>query len=239
MKKILFTAILVTAAVALSLPAESADLPLKATPAPFLYPAANGLYWGIGTIGGGGNANVSVPGFNTASLVTNQISINGIVGYAWNVPNSSMFSAVEGWFGFNNFNGNQAGFDWSGPATFTQRVLLGAPLDTVMALFPNFGITIPPFPPLPNGQTATNVKPYLFGSISEDDVSINFGAAANKDWRISPGFGVGALGQLSNGTAVDVFAMMKFPQKAFSVGPDVVATGGLGTQFLAGLALKW
>ena len=40
------------------------------------YPAANGFYFGVGTMGGGGNVNVSVPGVNTSSLVTNQISAN-------------------------------------------------------------------------------------------------------------------------------------------------------------------
>ena len=239
MKKVIFAAILATATVALSLPAESADMPLKAAAIPYVYPATSGVYFGIGTMGGGGNANVSVPGFDNASLVTNQISINGIIGYAWNVPNSSMFTAVEAWFGVNNFNGNTAGFDFTGPATFTQRLMFGAPLDTIMSLFPNLNLTIPPFPPLPNGQVATNVRPYLFGSVTEDDISVNFGAMANKDWRIAPGFGVGALGQLSNGTAVDVFMSLRFPQKAFSVGPDVVATAGLGTQVLGGVVIKW
>ena len=85
----------------------------------------------------------------------------------------------------------------------------------------------------------SNVKPYLFASISEDDVSLNFGNTSNKDWRVSPGFGIGALGQVTPATVIDVFAMMKFPQKGFSVGPGITASGGIDTQFLAGLALKW
>ena len=229
-------------------PAIAADMPLKAQQNIFAgYPATSGFYFGIGTLGGGGNANVSTNaavalGLNSASLTTNQISVNGLVGYAWNVPGSLMFAAAEAWFGYNNFNGAVPGISFTGPATFTQRFMFGAPLQTIASVFPNFGWTIPPFPPLPNGQAVTNVKPYLFGSVSEDDVSLNFGQASNKDWRIAPGFGIGALGQLTASTAIDVFAMMKFPQKGITVGMPVIgaaATGGIDTQYLAGLALKW
>ena len=224
-------------------PAFGADMPVKAPVNPFAYPTASGFYFGLGTMGGGGSANVSTGaavglGLNSASLVTNQISVNGLVGYAWNVPGSAMFAAVEAWFGYNNFNGEVPGLSFTGPATFTQRVMFGAPLATIAGLFPNFGFTVPPFPPLPSGQTVSNVKPYLFGSVSEDDVSLNFGAMSNKDWRVSPGFGVGALGQLTNATEIDVFAMMKFPQKGFLVG-GTMASGGIDTQYLAGLAVKW
>lgn len=240
MKKILLGLLLSTGL------AHAADMPIKAPANPFAYPTTDGFYFGLGTMGGGGNANVSSSaaiglGLNSAELVTNQISVNGLVGYAWNVPSSAMFAAVEAWFGYNNFNGSAPGISLTGPATFTQRVMFGAPLSTIASLFPSFGITVPPFPTLPAGQTVSNVKPYLFGSLSEDDTSLNFGAVANKDWRVSPGFGFGALGQLTGGTAIDVFAMMKFPQKGFNIGMPVgtVATGGVDTQYLAGLAIKW
>jgi hypothetical protein len=244
MRKYLLCAAL---AAVIASPAAAADMPIKAAPYnPFAYPTTSGFYFGIGTMGGGGNANVSTNaavglGLNSASLTTNQISANGIVGYAWNVPNSAMFAAVEGWFGYNNFNGSVPGLSFTGPVTFTQRVMFGAPLSTIASLFPSFNLTVPPFPPLPAGQTVSNVKPYLFGSISEDDVSLNFGAMSNKDWRIAPGFGVGALGQLTNATEIDVFAMMKFPQKGFTIGPGagIQVSGGIDTQYLAGLAIKW
>lgn len=238
--------LMIAALCVVSSAAFAADMPVKAPSQNIFagYPTTSGFYFGVGTMGGGGNANVTTSaatslGLNSADLTTNQVSVNGILGYAWNVPNSSMFAAVEGWFGYNNFNGAVPGISFTGPATFTQRVMFGAPLSTISELFPTWGITVPPFPVLPSGQAVSNVKPYIFGSISEDDVSLSVGNVSNKDWRVSPGFGIGALGQLTNATEVDVFAMMKFPQKGFTIGPNALASGGIDTQYLAGLALKW
>lgn len=226
----------------LSTAVQAADMKLKALPLS-AYPAANGFYFGVGTMGGGGTVSASVPGVNTNSLVSNEIGVAGIVGYVWNVPNSQMFTAVEGWFGWTNFNGSQQGFALTGPATFTQRVMVGAPLSDIAALFPTINISVPPFSPLPNGQVASNIKPYLFGSLTEDDITIDIaGMGSNKDWRLAPGVGIGALGQLTSGSVVDVFAMTKFPQKGVCFGtglPAGQACGGVGTTYLAGLALKW
>lgn len=240
----------VLAAVFLSLmPAggQAADMPKKAAPLPnFLstaYPTTSGIYFGLGTMGGGGTVNASVTGVNSNSLVSNQIGVSGIVGYAWNVPNSQMFAAAEGWFGWQNFNGSQQGFALTGPATFTQRVMFGAPLSDITQLFPTLGVAVPPFPTLPGGQTATNIKPYLAATFTEDDVTLDIaGMGSNRDWRFSPGIAIGALGQLTSGSVVDVFAMTKFPQRGLCVGPGLPAgqpCGSVGTTYLAGLALKW
>lgn len=223
--------------------AADANLPTKAPKLAFAYPATSGFYFGVGTMGGGGTVSASIPGVNQNSLVSNEIGVAGLVGYAWNMPNSQYFAAVEGWFGWQNFNGSQQGFALTGPATFTQRVMFGAPLSDVAALFPSLPVQAPPFPPLPNGQVATNVKPYLFGALTEDDVTIDIaGMGSNKDWRVSPGIGIGALGQLTSGSEVDVFAMTKFAQKSVCFGaglPAGQACGAVGTTYLAGVALKW
>lgn len=222
--------------------AQAADLPVMKALPKIAYPATQGFYFGLGTLGGGGKVDASVPGVNQNSLVSNEIGVAGIVGYVWNMPNSQYFAAVEGWFGVTNFNGASQGFSLSGPATFTQRAMVGAPLSDIAALFPTINISVPPFPPLPGGQVATNIKPYLFGSVTEEDISIDFGAMSNRDWRISPGVGIGMLGQLTSGSVVDVFAMTKFPQKGVCVGnglPQGQACGSVGTTYLAGLALKW
>lgn len=225
--------------------AFAADMPVKAKPSLIsaAYPSTSGIYFGVGTLGGGGTVTASVPGVNDNSLVSNQIGVAGIVGYVWNVPNSAYFAAAEGWFGWQNFNGAAQGFSLTGPATFTQRVMVGAPLNDIAALFPTLNLAVPPFPALPGGQVASNIKPYLFASLTEDDVTIDIaGAGSNKDWRLSPGMGIGMLGQLTSGSMVDVFAMTKFPQKGLCIGnglPQGQACGGVGTTYLAGLALKW
>lgn len=224
-------------------PAFAADAPvLKAPPKiSFAYPATSGIYFGVGTMGGGGVVSASVPGVNANSLISNEIGVAGIIGYVWNQPGSQYFAAVEGWFGVTNFNGSAPGFSFSGPATFTQRVMVGAPLSDIAALFPTFNLQVPPFPPLPNGQVATNIKPYLFGSVTEEDRTLDvFGVGSNKVWGIAPGVGIGMKGQLTSGSVVDVFAMTKFPQRGTCVGNGINgACGGVGTTYLAGLALDW
>jgi hypothetical protein len=223
--------------------ASAADLPVKAPLKPVAYPVASGFYFGLGTMGGGGTVNAAVPGVNSNSLVSNQISVNGILGYVWNLPNTQYFAAAEGWFGWQNFNGSAPGFALTGPATFTQRVMIGAPLSDIAGLFPTLNLQAPPFPTLPGGQVASNIKPYIFASATEDDITVDLaGMGSNKDWRVSPGVGIGALGQLTSGSVVDVFAMTKFPQKGVCVGAGLPAgqpCGAVGTTYLAGLALKW
>lgn len=240
MRKLLLSSV----ACLLASAAFAADvLPVKAPVRALAYPETKGFYFGVGTLGGAGTVSASVPGVNVNSLTSNEIGVAGILGYAWNLPNSQYFAAVEGWFGWTNFNGSQQGFSFTGPATFTQRVMFGAPLSDIAALFPTLNLSIPPFPALPNGQTATDIKPYLFGSITEEDITIDLGGiGSNKDWRIAPGMGIGMLGQLTSGSVVDVFAMTRFPQKGICVGnglPGGQACGSVGTQYLAGLALKW
>lgn len=224
--------------------AHAADMPVKAAPKiSFAYPSTQGFYFGVGTIGGGGKVSGDVPGVNTNSLISNEIGAALILGYVWNVPNSAYFAAVEGWFGVTNFNGSAPGFSFGGPATFTQRVMVGAPLNDIAALFPTWSLQVPPFPTLPGGQVASNIKPYLFASMTEDDKTLDiFGMGSNKVWGFAPGAGIGMKGQLTSGSVVDVFAMTRFPQKGFCVGgglPGGQACGAVGTTYLAGLALDW
>lgn len=225
-------------------PAFAADMiPLKAPPKLSLaYPSTQGFYFGVGTMGGGGKVSGDVPGVNSNSLISNEIGAAFILGYVWNVPNSAYFAAAEGWFGVTNFNGSAPGFSFGGPATFTQRVMVGAPLNDIAALFPTWNLQVPPFPTLPGGQTASNIKPYLFASLTEDDKTLDIlGVGSNKVWGFAPGMGIGMKGQLTSGSVVDVFAMTRFPQKGFCVGNGLngQACGSIGTTYIAGLALDW
>lgn len=228
-------------------PAMAADMPAKAVPVNLFagYPATNGFYFGIYTIGGMGSVSPSATGpiaagVNPNSLTTNEASVGGLLGYAWNVPSSQMFVATEAMFGWNNINGTAQGFAFSGPAAFKQRIMVGAPVSTIASLFPNFGLTIPPFPALPNGAVITNIKPYLYGALNEDDLSIDVGGKSNTTWGLAPEVGAGALGQVTPSTVVDVFAGVKFPQKGVCVGVEAgLACAGKGTTAVAGLAFKW
>lgn len=238
--------VMLLAIMLLSTSAFAADMtPLKAPPKSFAYPDTKGFYFGVGTMGGGGPVNLtsSIPGVNSNSVITNDISVSGIIGYAWNIPNSQYFVAAEGWFGWTNFNGSSPGLSFSGPATFTQRLIIGAPLTDIAALFPTFNLAIPPFPALPNGQTATNIKPYIGGQFTEEDATLDvLGVGSNKDWRFKPGISVGMLGQLTSGSVVDVAFVTEFPQKSICVGIGTIpgqACGSASTQYKGLLALKW
>lgn len=220
----------------------AADMPMKAPPAnPFAYPTASGFYFGVGTVGGGGNANVNVPGVNSASVVTNEIGVAGIVGYTWGVANSPMFVAVESWFGWNNINGSAPGVSFSGPAQFTQRFMFGAPTDQIFAVFPNLfnsaSLTPPPFL-LPPGQSVVASKAYLAGEITEKDVSLNVGAASNKQWTVVPGISVGVLNVLTKRSVIDTAAVIEFDDKGICIGGGA-GCGKLSTTYLGRVAFKW
>lgn len=222
-----------------AVPAVAADMPVKA-PKQVLpgYPYDNsGFYFGAGTFGGGGHVTGVAPGVNAAALVTNQIAATGVVGYTWGTRNA--FYAIEGQFGVTNINGNTAGLSTSGPMTALVRGKVGIPLDTLLALFPSLPVTwsIPPFPLLPAGQTATNVHTYAFAGVKMDDISTNFGLSSNKEWRGAPIAGIGAMGQLTKGLAADAWVGTAWPTKALCVGP--IACAGEGQQVLVGGGLYY
>lgn len=221
----------------------AADIPAKAQKSALFsgYPyASNGFYFGLNTIGGGGSVEAAGIGVNPNSVVSNEIAIGGTVGYVW--ANQQVFYAVEAMFDWQNFNGSSQGFSFGGPVTFEQRVKIGTPLNNFLNLFPNLGLpTTPPFPPLPNGAVATNVHPYIAAGVREDDISLNFGLPQNRAWRVMPVVGVGAMGQLTNGVAADVWAEIGIGANSLCTG-ITAGTGGcgsIGNQYRVGLGIYY
>lgn len=224
--------------------ASAADLPVKAAPIiPQLSLASGGFYMGLWTTGNMGSINVNTPlaGANPNSITAVEAGIGGLVGYLWNMPTcATCFLAVEGWLGWANINGNSVGFSFSGPLMAKERLLYGADTATIAAAFPQlFPFPVPPFPS--NLGNVTNIKPYLYFAVDEDDVSLNVpGVAENKIWSVSPEFGLGAKGQVSNTVAVDVFAGVKLPQKGVCIGVlAATACAGMGTTAVVGMALDF
>jgi hypothetical protein len=228
--------------------ASAADLPTKAPQfQPALSLSTGGFYFGAWTTGGMGSVQGSAlqglgPGVNPATVTAVEAGVGGLVGYLWNLPNScaTCFVAAEGWFGWSNINGNTAGFSFSGPLMAKERLLYGADTATIAAAFPQlFPFPVPPFPGTLGN--ITNIKPYVYASIDEDDISLNVpGLAANKLWSVSPEFGLGMKGQVSASVAVDVFAGVKLPQKGVCIGTfAALGCAGLGTTAVVGLALDF
>jgi hypothetical protein len=166
---------------------------------------------------------------------TSEGEVGGLVGYSCPLG-SSGFWFVEGMFNFANLNSTTGGLNLTGPLSLEQRLAVGGPLATLWAsLYPS-GLTVPTLPVLPTGVTVTTAHPYTFVSIHEQDISASIGVMSNREWEISPGFGIGMLNQLSNGIALDVFAEAQFQQKAACL-PQVCT--GMGTLYRLGLAAKY
>jgi hypothetical protein len=224
--------------------ALAADIPVKA-PATFLsgYPyERSGFFVGIGTEGGGGSVNASIPGLPNASLSTTSAGVYGTVGYAWGSKNSNVAVTCEADFGWTNFNGNTQGLSLSGPLAFEQNCIAYTPLSVIMSLLPNLPSlgTVAPFPALPPGVTSSGLQMGLLGGVREADISPNWvGLPANREYRIAPEIGIVAMEQLSNGTAVRAHLKTVFPDKGVCAGPIQNACANLGQQVIAGVTILY
>jgi len=234
--------ILAAALVALAVPAFAADMPVKAPPVPFQYPQANGWYGMVGTEGGGGTVSVNAPGVNTNSLVSNSINVNAGVGYTWQVAqNSSLWAALEGDIGYTNFNGATPGLSWHGPVEMDFRALISAPIQQINAFFPSFGLAMPSLSSLPAGFTAVSSRYYIAGGFDVTDNSLAFMGQNGKAWGIAPTLTpAGALVQLTNGSAADIYTKIRFNENGIcTTGPVQSACGRANIEFLAGLKYKF
>ena len=243
MKTKIFAAFALVSLLAIA-PASAADVATKAPRSNPLFKAypyqTSGFFFGIYSEGGGGSVNGSVPGVGSASLTTTSAGVGGTVGYAWGRPDSNVAYSVEADFGWTNFNGSVQGFSLSGPASFEQRFVAFTPLSSVLSLLPNFSAlgTVPPFPVLPAGVTASNLQLGLMAGIDENDISPNFvGLPQNREWRVAPMIGLIAMEQLSNGVALRSWIKTVFPDKSVCLGPIPNACAGLGQQIKVGVGL--
>ena len=196
--------------------AAAADLTTKASALSYNYPTTKcGLYYGVNSIGSTG----SVAG---ATVGTQQVT--GAIGLTlgYTCPMGAGFWFVDGAFDFANVNGNSNGLAVSGPALFEQRFGFGAPVNLIMSAIPGLSSlqnAVPSLIPLPAGTTVVTSNPYVFGSLSEQDVGVTFGFAQNKQWLIAPGIGIGTKVRLSNGVVFDPFAEYVLNSNALCFGP--------------------
>ncbi len=235
----IFAALLAASFVA---PAGAADLPVKA-PSGILsgiYPyQSSGMFVGAYTEGGGGSVSATVPGVGAASLTTTTAGLGLTLGYAWGQRGSPIAYSIEGDFGFTNFNGNNAGLSLQGPLSFEQRFVIFAPWANIMSVLPNlpnlFG-TVPPFPSLQPGVTASNLQMGLAFGVKEMDRSLAFaGLTSNKVWQIEPVIKLIAMEQLSNGSALRAWVGVGFPDKGRLIGPVPGTSAVRGPEVLAGV----
>lgn len=203
----------------------------------YQYPTTKcGLYYGVNSIGSTGSvANAAVG----TQQVTGAIGVD--VGYT--CPAGLGFWFVDGAFDFTNVNGSTNGLSLSGPAMFEQRFGFGAPVDMIISAIPglqSLQSAMPSLIPLPQGVSVNTSSPYVFASVSEQDVSATLGFAQNRQWLVSPGLGIGNKVRLSNGVVFDPFAEYVLNSNAMCFGP---LSGSncvkLSTQIRAGFHLDF
>jgi hypothetical protein len=227
------TFLIAAALVALSVPAMAADMPVKAPPVPFAYPAGNGWYGIVGTEGGGG----------TNSLVTNTASVYLGLGYAWRpVANSPMFSALEGKIGYTNLNGSAPGLSFQGPVDIHVRYLIGVPLDQIAKFIPGTGIQMPASIILPAGVSALSQNFYMAPGLHISDDSLSFmGKKSNAVWGVAPSFTpAGLQTTLSNGGMIDTYVETRINDNGLCTNTTFSrACGRANLEVMAGLDYKF
>ena len=238
--KLLKIALAATAlALAVIAPAFAADIVTKAVPTtnPFAGPyptSGSGFYYGLNAVGSASQITSSTA--SGAAAIGG--AIGGTIGYTW-VSSPSTFAFVEGIFDFQNLNGGTAGLSLTGPAHLEQRVGFGSPLQQFLGSFINSSQlpAVPGIPVLPPGVTAGPQNGYFYAALNEDDVSASVGALSNREWLISPEFGVGMQSRLSNNVMADVWAGIKLSTNGICLGS--IACPKLGAGPVAGVSFKY
>jgi len=227
------------ALIAFGATAHAADLSarpqFKALPLTGGYPTRCGFFFGLNTQGAAGK----VVGDVDPGTVTLQGDLGALIGYTCPLAqDGSMGWFIEGDFNWTNINGRESGFALSGPAHFEQRFAVWGGIDKILSVFPSLGFpAFPSTPLLPAGVTAGPSQLYMFGSTHEQDISVQFGLATNREWAFSPGLGIGHLTRWSNGIVVDTFAEWQFRSNEICVGPTKCA--GTGNVARVGVGVKY
>lgn len=203
------------AALLLGAAAHAADFPIKTPPVQiYQYPTGSGLYYGVNTMG----TSTAIENQAVGTQVV-QGAIGLTVGYTWAIGGG--FTFIDGMFDFSNLNGSNNGFNPTGPAQFEQRWGFGAPVNLIMGLIPGLSSlqnALPGLIPLPTGVAVVTSSPYIYVGLHEDDTGVSVGLAANKQWLISEGIGLGMKTRLTNGVVFDPFAEYTFGSTSMQVG---------------------
>lgn len=226
---------------AAAMPALAADLPVKAIkPIAFTgYPyQGSGFYVGVGAVAAVLSADV---GANTGStnIFTAGAALDLTAGYQFTT--GSNWYAIEGSVQYTNMGGAVAcpgasDCTISSKWGFEQRAIAGFPYQMLMNVLPNFGAIFPGLPPLPTG-TATNVHPYVFLGLREDDRSAMFALARATVWTVQPTAGAGFRTQLTNGAVMDTSVGCTFADTGVQLGGPDNASAKFGRDCRAKIAV--
>lgn len=204
-------------------PAVGADLPVKVKPNILTgYPyQGSGFYIGVGAVAAVLNADVGA-NLGGSNIFSAGAALDMTAGYQFTT--GSNWYALEASVQYTNMGGAVAcpagNCAISSTWGFEQRLLAGFPYQLLANAIPNFGTIFPGLPQLPTG-TATNVHPYVFVGLREDDRSAAFNLARAQVWTLQPTAGAGFRTQMTNGAVLDTSVGCTFADSGVQLGgPD-------------------
>lgn len=220
---------LITAlALILTVPASAADLPvLKAVPRAPIFYGGSGFYCGMGT--GGEATKVAATG-RAATYEAGGL-VNGNCGYTMALS-SERWAAIQVNYARANTDasatcmvGTTCAVDTTQSADI--KVMYGAPLSALSAVFSNAAAGFPALPPIPVGAINTTMHPYIAAGARVTQERANLGGVIDeRRTKVRGLLGVGAIYQTNTNTTVNTFADWTFGAGKFLLVPGSEITVG-------------
>ena len=238
---------------AIAWPALGADVAVKKALRPnvLLTYQGCGTYVGLGTFGEVDRASITGTAGPAMSADIAGAALSISLGYmCGNGPSWWALDAAVDWFnvGGSNVQGNIIPASVNAQWGFTQRVLYGGPLASVLNILPNLSTVFPALP-VPTVPVVGTVHPYVFAAVHEKDVSASYMAMSGKVWRVQAGLGVGAKQQLgavqgnpaASQVTVDYYAEYLIPGSGITIGNvgPVSASANTGAGARIGMSLEY
>lgn len=221
-------------------PAIAADLPPLKAPirAPIFY-GGSGFYYGIGT--GGEATKVAATG-QAATYEAGGL-LNANAGYAMAIG-ADRFLAFQVNYSRANTDGQpncigavvNCTVDAKQSGDF--KVMYGAPISALSAIFSNATAGFPALPPIPVGAINSTMHPYITAGvrITQDHVLLA-NLVDEKRTKVKGLLGVGAIYQTNTNTTVNTFADWTFGSGAFLLQPGTEIK--VGSTFRFGVMLNY
>lgn len=210
----------------------AADMPVKAPiyRAPIFY-GGSGFYCGAGL---GGEAtkvsSTSVATYEAGGLA------NFNCGYTMAVANDR-FLAFQANYAYANTN-NKNIIDVSNKQSGDFKVMYGAPISALSAIFSNAAAGFPALPPIPVGAINTTMHPYISAGVrvTQDRAEL-VGIMNERKTKVKGLLGVGAIYQTNTNTTINTFADWTFGSGKFLIQPG--AEIDVGSTFRFGVIVNY
>lgn len=231
--------LLIAALALFAIPAFAADMPVKAPiqRAPIFY-GGSGFYCGAGL--GGEATKVAATGVVATYEAGGLMNFN--CGYTMAIANDR-FLAFQANYSYANTNNKtvcpvgvdcEVGNKQSGDI----KVMYGAPISALSAIFSNAATGFPALPPIPPGAINTTMHPYISaGARIVQDRALLTGIVDQKKTKVKGLLGVGAIYQTNSNTTINTFADWTFGSGKFLIQPGTEIE--VGSTFRFGVIVNY